>query len=115
MILSEIFDALIETECCIVQLGRSFFEEVDFVLSCQGNPLGAQLTSTMMKGLNHHPLAWSARFPFLAKADDVCPHQDNSIGITLHTSFKGLQPYCCLIKDKGNIDILCNLLSVITD
>ncbi len=55
-------------------------------------------------------LAWFARFPFLAKADDVCTHQDNSIGITMHTPLQRLQPYCGLL-DEGQRQRWCTLQS----
>lgn len=57
---------------------------------CQRTPLGTWMTSTIMERLTHPALAWSARFPFLAKADDVCTVRDDSIGITQHT--------CCMVQ-----------------
>lgn len=70
--------------------------------------MGTQPTPAIMERLTRPALAWSARFPFVARADDVCTQQDNSIGITPHTS---CTQDLSLMKDRGNIDILCNLLS----
>lgn len=43
-----------------------------------------------------HEEKLNSRFPFVAKADDVCTGPDKSIGIRMHTS-------------RGSIDILHNL------
>lgn len=64
----------------------------------------ADLEST--ERVNHPHLAWSARFPFLAKADDVCTAPDDSIDVTCTTRISEDFSLSVLMKDKGSIDIL---------